>query len=141
MKQQTKNFIKNYPNNGLSHAVINHVGEEEFLYSAVDVARHGADGGSFVGFIYYDDTLKFALDNYDSIKQCLRQHADDCGIGVIDVLSGFSCLKNIDADEIAEAFYSRDQNHEYHTQVFNSLAWYAAELVANDFYQSQEENK
>ena len=141
MKQQLKNFIKDNPNNGLSHAVICHVGEEEFLCSAVDVARHGADGGSFVGFIYYDDTLKFALDNYDSIKQCLKQYADDCGMGVIDVLSGFTDLKYIDADEIAEAFYSRDQDHEHHTQVFNSLAWYAAELVAYDFYNSQEENK
>ena len=138
MKQQVKNFIKNYPNNGLSRAVINYVGEEEFLERAADVAMHGADGGSFVGFIYYDDTLKFALDNYDAIKQCLRQYADDCGMTVIDVLSGFACLKNIDEDEIAEAFYSRDQDHEHHVDVFNSLAWYAAELVADDFYQAEE---
>ena len=138
MKQKIKNFIKDYPNNGLSHAVINYVGEEEFLYSAADVALHGADGGSFSGFIYYDDTIKFALDNYDSIKQCLRQYADECGIGIIEVLSGFTCLKNIDAEAITEAFYSRDQEHEYHAQVFNSLAWYAAELVAYDFYQAEE---
>ena len=138
MKQQTKNFIKNYPNNGLSQAVIDYAGEEEFLESAEDVAMHGADGGAFNSFIYCDDTLKFALDNYDEIKQCLKQYADDCGMGVIDILSEFSCLNNIDADEIAEAFYSRDQDHEYHTPVFNALAWYAAELVAYDFYQSQE---
>ena len=144
MKQQLKNFIKNYPNHGLSQAVINYVGEEEFLERAADVAIHGADGGAFNGFIYYDDTLPFALDNYDSIKQCLKQYADDCGIGVIEVLSGFTCLKsftclkNPEADEIAEAFYTKDPSHEYYTDVFNSLAWYAAELVANDFYQSRE---
>ena len=138
MKQQTKNFIKNYPNNGLSRAVINYVGEDYFLESAEDVAMHGADGGAFNGFIYYDDTLKFALDNYDEIKQCLRDYADDCGTSLIGILSGFTCLNNIDADEIAEAFYSRDQDHEYHTPVFNALAWYAAELVANDFYNAQE---
>ena len=139
MKQQTKNFIKNYPNNGLSQAVIDYVGEDCFLDCAEDVAMHGADGGAFNSFIYYDDTLKFSLDNYDNIKQCLRQYADDCGVSVIDILSGFKDLKNIDADEIAEAFYSKDQDHEYHTPIFNALAWYAAELVANDFYQSQEE--
>ena len=138
MKHQTKNFIKNYPNNGLSRAVINYVGEEEFLERATDVAIHGACGGAFNGFIYYVDTLKFALDNYDSIKQCLRQYAEECGESVIDILSGFTYLDNIDMDEIAEAFYTRDPRHEYHTPVFNSLAWYAANLVANDFYNSQE---
>ena len=138
MKQQLKNFIKNYPNNGLSHAVIYYIGEEEFLERAEDVAMHGADTGAFTGFIYYDDTLKFSLDNYDSIKQCLKQYADDCGMSIIDVLSGFTCLKNIDADEIAEAFYTKDPNHEYYVPIFNSLAWFAAELVANDFFQAQE---
>ena len=138
MKQQTKNFIKNYPNNGLTWALIDYVGEDEFVANAEDVAKHGADTGAFTGFIYYDDTLKFSLDNYDSIKQCLKQYADDCGMSIIDVLSGFTCLKYIDADEIAEAFYTKDPNHEYHTPVFNSLAWFAAELVASDFYQSQE---
>ena len=138
MKQQLKNFIKNHPNNGLSHAVIYHVGEDCFMDCAEDVAMHGADAGAFNGFIYYDDTLKFSLDNYDSIKQCLRQYADDCGAGVIDILSGLTYLDNIDTDEIAEAFYTRDPGHEYHTPVFNALAWYAAELVANDFYNSQE---
>ena len=141
MKQQLKNFIKDYPNNGLSQAVIDYVGEEEFLERAADVAIHGAGSGAFIAFIYYDDTIKFALDNYDEIKQCLRQYADECGISLIDVLSGFKCLKYIDADEIAEALYTRDTSHEYHTPVFNALAWYAAELVANDFYQSQEQNK
>ena len=104
MKQQTKNFIKNYPNHGLSQAVINHVGEGEFLERAADVAIHGARGGAFNSFIYYDDTLKFALDNYNSIKQCLKQYAEECGIGVIEFLSGFACLKNIDADDIAAVF-------------------------------------
>ena len=141
MKQQTKNFIKNYPNNGLSQAVIDYVGEEEFLERAEDVAIHGAGDGAFNSFIYYDDTLKFALNNYDSIKQCLKQYADESGLTLIEILSGFSYLKNIDADEIAEAFYSQDQEHEYHTQVFNALALYAAELVSYDFYQSQEETK
>ena len=141
MKQQLKNFIKNHPNNGLSQAVINYEGEEEFLERAADVAIHGADGGAFNSFIYYDDTLKFSLDNYDNIKQCLKQYADDCGLGVIEVLSEFTFLTNIDADEIAEAFYSKDPNHEYHTPVFNALAWYAAEFVANDLYNYREENK
>ena len=138
MKQQLKNFIKNYPNHGLSQAVINYVGEEEFLERAADVAIHGADGGAFNGFIYYDDTLPFALDNYDSIKQCLKQDADEFRMHFTEFLSGFTCLKNTEADDIAEAFYTKDPNHEYHTPVFNALAWYAAELVANDFYQSQE---
>ena len=138
MKHQTENFIKNYPNNGLSRAVINYVGEEEFIERAADVAIHGACGGAFSGLIYYDDTLKFSLDNYDSIKQCLRQYAEECGVGVIEILSGFTDLNNIDMDGIAEAFYTRDPSHEYHTPVFNSLAWYAAELVANDVYNSQD---
>ena len=137
MKQQIKNFIKNYPNHGLSQAVINYVGEDNFLKGAADVAIHGADGGTWGGFIYYDDTLKFALDNYDIIKQCLRQYADECGMSIIDALLGFSYLKNNGADEIAEAFYTKDPNHEYHTPVFNALAWYAAELVAYNLYQAQ----
>ena len=138
MKQKTKNFIKNYPNNGLSQAVINHVGEEEFLERAADVAMHGAGGGAFNGFIYYGDTLKFSLDNYDSIKQCLKQDADEFRVNFTEFLSGFACLKNIDTDDIAEAFYTKDQSHKYYTDVFNALAWFAAELVANDFYNSQE---
>ena len=138
MKQKTKNFIKNYPNNGLSQAVIDSVGEDCFLERAADVAIHGADGGAFNGFVYYDETIKFALDNYDSIKQCLKQDADEFRVNFIEFLSGFTCLKNIDADDIAEAFYTKDPSHKYYTDVFNALAWYAAELVANDLYQSQE---
>lgn len=136
--KKLKQFIENYPNNGLSKAVIDYVGEESFIESAKDVAMHGASGGTWSELIYYDDTIRFSLNNYCEIRECLKERADDLGETVIYILSGFTELYGLDSDEIAEAFYTKDKEHEYHVPLFNALAWYAAEKVASDFCQSQE---
>lgn len=47
----------------LAQAVIDNFGDDEsFVQSAPDVANYGIDGG-YSGFIYYSDTVPFAVKN------------------------------------------------------------------------------
>ena len=76
----------------LAEAVINQMGfndgdDLEYLISSLeDAANLGASGG-FSGFIYYNETVKFAEDNRKDITSMLTQDAEIFCHGVIEMVT------------------------------------------------------
>ena len=101
-----------------------------------DITEHGIDGG-FGGFIYYSETVKFAKDNFKDIKNSLTELYDSLGEDILEGLKNWGCLRNYGMTtwEIAEALYS---GGEWETQVYNALAWYAAEETARKLTDADE---
>lgn len=98
-------------------------------YSRIcDIAKYGVDGG-FSGFIYYSETVKFAKANFGLIKDSLCELYDSIGEDIIEGLKNWGCLRSYELTtwQIAEALYAEG---EWETQVYNALAWYAAEETA-----------
>jgi hypothetical protein len=115
-------------------------GWSEFRESAIDIARHGIDGG-FSGFIYCSDTVKFYRANRAAILDLLEQQAEDLGLDPTEMVCGFNCLRTEDpADkrelqrEVWRTLGGRMTADDY--SVANALAWYAAEEAARavDWY-------
>lgn len=121
-------------NESLIRAVVRQVGGwEAFQQTAQDVTNHGAAGG-FVGFTYYNDTVKFAESHKSAIIEMAKKMADDLGeSGAYSLIAGFNCLRDMgmSADSVADAIYSK--KHDDHTQVFNALAWFALEEVSRSY--------
>ncbi len=109
--------------------------EDEFKGTLRDVNTGGASGG-FPGFIYHNETCKFARDHMDIIFDHIKEMASDLGEDPLTLISKFNCLKefNIPPFEIASVIYNDTDktaiNEEVETQVLNSLAWFALEEVA-----------
>lgn len=101
-----------------------------------DITRHGI-GGGFSGFIYYSETVKFAKDNFKAIKDSLTELYDSMEEDVIEGLKNWGCLRNygLTTWDICEALYN---GGEWETQVYNALAWYAAEETARKLADADE---
>ena len=123
-------------NSSLIDAVINQFGgKESFKESASDVSNHGIDGG-FGGFIYHDDTVKFATDNKALIMELAEEQAQEFGTIDVMMIQGFNCLNgNYNLEEIQQAIYGDSDDS---TQVLNALAWYAAEEVCRAYADIKE---
>ena len=116
----------------LKRAVMRQFGDSGSFYESVpDIANHGASGG-VSGFIYYTDTVAFTKRNKAKIMQCLEELSSDCGESIIDMLSQWKCLKGLTQREIMEGLYNPKSDDK--TTVYNALAWYALEEVANCVY-------
>lgn len=109
-------------------------GWDSFKEMAEDITNHGVDGG-FHGWIYHAQTVPFAKRNKAAIMEIAEIMADDLGESVMRMIAGFNCLKMEEADA-AEAIYNPRSDNR--TQVFNALAWYAAEEVARSYCDSQD---
>jgi hypothetical protein len=127
----------------LIRAVIRQMGGwESFKGSALDITRHGIDGG-FHGFIYNADTEPFAKRNRADIAIMASEQASEFGIGVIEMIRGFGCFRHdtqkpTDA-EIGSALYAgKDANDG--APVLNALAWYAGEEVSRAYCDMTEQN-
>jgi hypothetical protein len=107
-------------------------GWDDFQVAAQDISRYGADGG-FHGFVYYKDTVSFFKRNRKEIMHIAEEQAKDFGVNVLDMIAGFNCMKSLDITqgEIATAIYTG--KGEMVDQVYNCLAWYAAEEVSRSF--------
>ena len=113
----------------LKAAVAAQMGGVACLYEqAEDISRHGISGG-YGGFVYYNETNDFVRRHRSKILACLKEDADSCGVSVVVLLSGFNCLKGWSQDEIAEGLHN--YRAESRQQVYNALAWYAAESVCH----------
>ena len=126
--------------NILKMKIINQLGitdEEELKQTFTDITNneHGAAAG-FNGFIYYDETCKFARENIKDIFDYAVEQAEQLGEGVYKMISNFNCLNdmNVKETEVASTIHlalkgvEDDQGIE--TQILNALSWYALEEVA-----------
>ena len=129
-KQSLVNLINstNIPES-LVRAVVKQMGGwESFKESAPDITRHGIDGG-FHGFIYYSETVPFAKRNRKAILEMATQQADDLGLGLVEMVKGFNCLKGATETEIVEGLAGATDE----TRVPNGLAWYVGEEVSRAY--------
>ena len=134
--------------NNLKMKVINQLNindEEELKQTFTDITNspHGASGG-FNGFIYYDDTCKFASENIKDIFDYAVEQAEQLGEGVYKMISNFNCLNDMDVKEtqVASTIHSTingvvdiDEGlvcQTWDTQILNALSWYALEEVARE---------
>jgi hypothetical protein len=119
----------------LVRAVVRQIGGwESFSDSAPDICRGGIDGG-FNGFIYNVDTEAFARRNRAAISAMASAQASDLGIGVFEMIRGFSCFRNGTPptdEEIGSALYA-GKDAKDGLPVLNALAWYAGEEVARAY--------
>jgi hypothetical protein len=63
------------------------------------------------------------------------QQADDLGMGLVEMVKGFNCLKGTTEAEIVEGLAGATDE----TQVPNGLAWYAGEEVSRAYCDMTEE--
>ena len=84
--------------------------------------KYGAEKTGVPGFIYYEDTTKFAKKYLSLIKEALLQDCEDGN--VVSFVQGF-CPDNTQ-EEISQTLFASTKN----TKVLNNLAWYALEKVA-----------
>jgi len=130
-----KSFIEktNLPAS-LVRAVVRQLGGwESFTQTAPDINRHGISGG-YGGFIYYKDTIPFAKRNRKAILEVAKDQANEGGLGLVEMIKGFNCLKNLQhvtEDEIIHALAGQVGECSY--QVPNALAWYAGEEVCRSY--------
>ena len=130
--------------NNLKKSVINQLGindEEELKQTLSDISNNGADGG-FNGFIYYDETCKFAKENIKDIFDYAQEQAEQLGEGVYKMISSFNCLNGMDVKEteVASTIHSTlngvvdiDEGlvcQSMDTEILNALSWYALEEIA-----------
>jgi len=116
----------------LKRAVMRQFGDSNSFYESVsDIANHGASVG-VSGFIYYSDTVNFTKRNKDKIMQSLTELSCDIGESIVSMLSHWQCLKGMSQCEIMEGLYNPKSDNK--TCVYNALAWYALEEVANYLY-------
>ena len=89
MKTKTSVLREHSDYSVLINAVINRVG----LESVEDINNHGMDGG-FSGFIYYEETHKFAMKHRKLIKQLLYETAEIFGENVLTLVKHFNVFRN-----------------------------------------------
>ena len=95
-----------------------------------DIYNYGAAGG-FNGFMYYAETDAFTIKNHTLIMELLNEYADDIGVNVLQLLSGFNCFKNMSDAEIFDGLMN--PNSDDRAAIYNGLAWFALEEAARYF--------
>ena len=130
MKTKASVLRENSGYSVLINAVINRVG----LESVEDINRYGMDGG-FGGFIYYEETHKFAMRHRKLIKQLLYETAESMGEGVLTMVEHFGVFRNekMDREEESDLFAYLGNGMPSQGRVTNVMAWFAAEEVCRWF--------
>ena len=132
---QTQFIGKSHISAKLIRAVVRQSGGwDSFTEMAEDITNHGV-GGGFHGWIYHSDTVPFAKRNQAAIMEMAQQMADDLGEPLYRMIGGFNCLKMAEG-EVAEAIHNPRSDDR--VQVFNALAWFAAEEVARSYCDIKE---
>lgn len=103
---------------------------EDLEQTLSDVTRGGANAG-FSGFTYSSELADFFSDNKSLIMAELKDLASDLGIGLLEMIAGFNCLKDseLSADEIAEILYS-NSDHQCKDMVIDAVCWAVLENMA-----------
>ena len=127
MKTKVQVLKDNAQYKTLINAVINRVG----LDSVEDIMHHGISGG-YGGFIYYEDTHKFAMRYRKDIISMLEEKADSLGEDVVAMVCGFNCV-NADKDDKRDLYRYLGMSKVEQGSITNALAWFAAEEVCRMF--------
>ena len=100
----------------------------------------GAAGG-FGGFIYYSETVAFWRRNRKIITERLNDLAFELGENTFQMVMSFGGVKDGDfsEDEIGRALYG-NYNSDLDL-IYNVLAWFALEEVANWYSDFEYENR
>lgn len=129
-----KEVIKENPEySKLINAVIRRVG----ISAVEDINRHGIHNG-FSGFIYYNETIKFAKTYRKEIIKLLKEDSYQLGLEVYDIphmVADFGCFKN---DKMTETDFMNLAGYivlgkTTDEKIPNLMAWYAAEAVCRWF--------
>ena len=96
--------------------------------SASDICNYGA-GGGVSGFSYNTDTVGFTTRNLALIIELLNDYADNTGTNVLELLIGFNCFKDMNEHAIFDGLINK--NSDDRITIYNGLAWFALEEVAN----------
>jgi len=132
MKTSLKAFKQN---THIPHALIDAVLEQmgisftEFKDNARDYrdARAGVSG-----FIYYDDTHQFAIENREAIVELLEESAEQMGEDVVEMVKGFGVFGGeMDKDEKKDLYRFLGGGEVEQGAVTNVMAWFALEELAN----------
>ena len=127
MKTKVQVLKDNAQYKTLINAVINRVG----LDSVEDIIHHGI-GGGYGGFIYYEDTHKFAMRYRKDIISMLEEKADSLGEDIVAMVCGFNCV-NADKDDKRDLYRYLGMSKVEQGSITNALAWFAAEEVCRMF--------
>lgn len=127
MKTKVQVLKDNAQYKTLINAVINRVG----LDSVEDIMHHGISGG-YGGFIYYEDTHKFAMRYRKDIISMLEETADSLGEDIVAMVCGFNCV-NADKDDKRDLYRYLGMSKVEQGSITNALAWFAAEEVCRMF--------
>lgn len=133
-----KSFIKAAPqfNPSLIRAVVSRCGGwDEFKERAPDVANYGGNNGTFGGFIYYEDTVKFTKDHRSMIVAYYTDLANELGEDVISMVKSFNLIKDqVTSEEVAKALFGcLPENSDEKIIIYNVLAIGIQEEVCNAF--------
>jgi hypothetical protein len=122
-----REFLKVVSNVKLANAVINQISLpfKELLQYANDY-RDATSGVS--GFIYYDDTHKFAVKNRKAIIQLLEETSEQMDTNVIDLVKGFNCLE-VDNEDLKDLYKFLGGAKVEQCSVTNALAWFTLESI------------
>lgn len=130
MKSKMQVIADNKDYTKLINAVLRQLGSMD---SIKDINSHGIDGG-YGGFVYYEDTLKFAKNNRADICRMLENMAYDLGEDVVNMVSNFGVFRNNPMDnEDKKELYSFLSGRVVGTVIPNLMAWFAAEEVCRMF--------
>ena len=130
MKTKTQVIKENSEYKRLINAVIDRIG----LESVNDVINHGINVG-FSGFIYYSETHEFAMKYRKQIIKMLTNSADDLGIEIVEMVSGFRIFSNskMDNDDRMDLYKYLGGGKCEQGTITNIMAWFAAEEVCRMF--------
>ena len=130
MKTIKKVILENKEYKTLINAVINNISIE----SVEDVNNHGVSGG-ISGFIYYEDTHKFAIKHRKNIIALLERDADDFGEEVVKMITNFGYFRNNKAnkEDLKDIYKYLGGGRCDSGGITNLMAWYACETVCRWF--------
>lgn len=144
MTPTLENFKSSRPDHAeLIQAVVNQMcGWGTFTNCARDIVNHGISGG-FPGFIYYSETVVFAARNRRAIVDRINEYATDSETegGALGVLRTSKYdIQDLEEEQAAMWYLSlaplsaEEVHDKGFTGIWNWFAWFAAEMVANEYW-------
>jgi hypothetical protein len=122
------------------HATKEEVKELSSIFK--DCSKHGADTG-FSGFIYYNETVPFFIQNREDIARHMEQAAENMGTDIISMVQGFGVFRHSDKptpSEVGRALWGSYKKWPELSELYNVFAWYVLEEISHTWVRYLEEN-